>query len=242
MRLERLLPLAVAVLMAACSMVTADVVVLMGDKDNVANFTLPGDASTRRAAYENAAQHDWGLYNLFQGIARNFDRVSDSEGNQLFAATFQNLPAIDPSYPVTLEIGLKADLYTNQNDLLHLQYNNDPPPADYKTNAWYLDNHYYWGRSLNAVWTDTGHTGTWDSHETMVATFDLKALPWGSGTMDLLPQINFDGYLDVSVSDDTAVDYMQLRYTPVPEPATAWLLAAAAFGALPLARRLRRRG
>ena len=41
--------------------------------------------------------------------------------------------------------------------------------------------------------------------------------------MNLLPELNSNGYLDVVVSDDSAVDYMKL--TVIPEPVTLALLA-----------------
>ena len=53
---------------------------------------------------------------------------------------------------------------------------------------------------------------------------DLSALPLaGGGTLNLLPELNSNGYLDVVVSDDSAVDYMKL--TVIPEPVTLALLA-----------------
>jgi len=60
-----------------------------------------------------------------------------------------------------------------------------------------------WSRGLPVL-----NSGTWNPGQEMCLDLDLSNLP-GSG-LNLLPIIQMAGHLDVSVQDDTAVDYLEL--------------------------------
>ncbi len=64
----------------------------------------------------------------------------------------------------------------------------------------------------------TGLLGGWGNGTNATFTLDLAHLPLvGGGTLDLLPLINAHGFIDVNISDDTAVDYTRLVvHTSVP--------------------------
>jgi hypothetical protein len=57
----------------------------------------------------------------------------------------------------------------------------------------------------------TGLVGSWSGGQVATLVLDLAALPLpGGGTLDLIPQINSLGFIDVNVSDETACDFMRL--------------------------------
>lgn len=68
--------------------------------------------------------------------------------------------------------------------------------------------------------------GTFDTGDVLQdVSLDLKALPLaGGGTLDLIPAINSNGFLDVTLHDDHIVDYVALDVAPVPVPASGLLL------------------
>lgn len=79
-------------------------------------------------------------------------------------------------------------------------------------------------------------TSAWNAGDEVEFTLDLAALPLvGGGTLDLLPLLNANGFLDVNLSDDTAVDFMRLDVTAVPLPG-AFALLLPALGLLPRRR------
>ena len=56
-------------------------------------------------------------------------------------------------------------------------------------------------------------------------TLDLAALPLdGGGTIDLIPMLNSNGFVDVFVGDESGTDYFQLTLV-IPEPSTLPLLS-----------------
>jgi hypothetical protein len=57
----------------------------------------------------------------------------------------------------------------------------------------------------------TGLLGAWNNGSSATFTLDLAHLPLANGsTLNLLPQLEAHGFLDVNISDDTAVDYVTL--------------------------------
>jgi hypothetical protein len=79
--------------------------------------------------------------------------------------------------------------------------------------------------------------GSWSQEEEAFLTLDLAALPLvGGGTLNLLPQLDAEGFLDVVVTDATAADFMRLNIV-VPEPTTGLLMATGLIGLAILGRR-----
>lgn len=70
----------------------------------------------------------------------------------------------------------------------------------------------------------------WSGGQVATIVLDLGALPLpGGGTLDLIPQINSQGFIDVNVADETACDFMGLSIdttmtTSVPPRAGAAIL------------------
>ena len=57
----------------------------------------------------------------------------------------------------------------------------------------------------------TGLLGGWGGGSSAILVLNLAALPLlGGGTLDLLPLVNANGFIDVNIADDTAVDYVRL--------------------------------
>lgn len=81
---------------------------------------------------------------------------------------------------------------------------------------------------------------SWGPGDDETFTLDLANLPLaGGGTLNLLPEIDSRGYVDVFVNDDSGVDYMILTATVVPEPSTIliWSLLCVTFGCVGFWRR-----
>lgn len=73
-----------------------------------------------------------------------------------------------------------------------------------------------------------------------VTQLDLRTIDVANGPFvgqSIAQTMNTLGYLDVFHQDDAQIDYLELRYTQVPEPASLALLGLAAAAAL-----TRRRG
>jgi hypothetical protein len=71
-----------------------------------------------------------------------------------------------------------------------------------------------WGRYLGDGNPSAGLLpGNWCTNTAGVTlTFDLSALPLaGGGTMDLLPDLNLNGFVDFTMQDDSAVDFLSLE-------------------------------
>lgn len=87
---------------------------------------------------------------------------------------------------------------------------------------------------------------SWNAGDDATILLDLMALPIaGGGTLNLLPQLNAHGFLDVVISDDSATDYMTLTLETAPAPEPGGLLLAvlgiAGTGAARWRRRVFRR-
>ena len=73
----------------------------------------------------------------------------------------------------------------------------------------------------------------WSTGDSGTILFDLTALPLaGGGTLDITPQLNTNGFLDVLVGDETGADYflLTLDVSPVPIPAALPLFMSAIAG------------
>lgn len=81
---------------------------------------------------------------------------------------------------------------------------------------------FVWQRSLGARGSDPGlFGGSWTAGRKGSLVLDLSALPMIDGsTLDIISQMNTRGFLDVTVADETAVDFYRLSLNSVPEPST----------------------
>ena len=84
------------------------------------------------------------------------------------------------------------------------------------------------GGALNGL--ATGPVDDWLVDSVFTLVLDLSALPLQVGTLNILPDLQVNRFLDVIVADDTAVDYMRLTITAVPEPATLALFGISLAG------------
>ncbi|HVM59363.1 MAG TPA: PEP-CTERM sorting domain-containing protein [Verrucomicrobiae bacterium] len=234
-RLQRLVMAGAMVLLAAPGLAFGQYMdILVGDKDNFADHN-GADAVTLRPAFASAMACDWETYN--DGL-RDMDVHYTVQGNTKFAMSFQDLPLIDVTQPVRLIVGMKADGSTGANDGLFLQYDGETPPENYQTTRW--DISFLWGQGLNSYWPLTGNPGTiWDNNESMIVTQYLGGLTVPGGG-SLLDQINGVNALDVCVSDDTGVDFVELSFTAIPEPSSLALVGGGLAGLFCLADPRRR--
>lgn len=174
------------------------VVVLAGDKDNFASAGDPADVIQLRPGFSSwlgrAGGHNATLHG---GQSQPFDLANPD--NWDFGYTFTNLP---PVCSATLTIHFRAGSTQPSTDGFALQF------QDATTS-------FGWSTSLNSIDAAFGGDGTWNPGEDIAITLNLKALPLGSGTYNLVPLINADGYLDVYVQDDTGIDYIELVYAPL---------------------------
>ena len=185
-------------------------VFLAGVEDD---FVLPVEAAT-------PSQELSDLLIASQG-AKDFDATTV---NADAAHTFVSLPSNITD--ATLEFAVRAISDTTESDGIFLSFVNTET-TDLLDAIVYVRTFGGFGGSVNPpfIESDPGliQASEWRPGNEATVILDLSALPLASGgTLDLLSQLNTNGYLDVVVGDDSAVDFMKL--TVVPEPATLGLL------------------
>ena len=164
-----------------------------GREDNFS--TGDGSEPTDPSAY---LLSNWGYCS--SGPLTQFDVIPQ---DKCFVHTFGKC-CWPPSYTITeayLEICMKAGPSMPYTDSIKFRQNGDN----------------LWGISLNGLiswWTD-GTDNRWDQEQTECFVLDLSNLPLGSGMSNILSRLE-DGYLDIIVADDTAVDYMVLTVKACP--------------------------
>jgi hypothetical protein len=176
----------------------------VGEQDNFDNSAGPPDPIYMRSEYEAFVNRPGGNNCAYHGCqALPFDTLNPL--NWEFGYTFTNLPDLDSA---TLEIHLRSGSGAGSgNDALGLQW------IDNGDGTW----NWGWYRRLSDLDAYMGGDGVFSPDEDLVVFVDMFQLPLSDGsTLDLLPMINADGYLDVRVQDDTAIDYILLRATVAP--------------------------
>lgn len=94
-------------------------------------------------------------------------------------------------------------------------------PNNFLANSFSGDSHWYsWISDLNPS----------ALNQPIDLSLDLSSLLTNNGSINLLPMLNNEGFLDVQIQDDTAVDYLTLEIETVPEPGTIAGLAVLGFG------------
>jgi hypothetical protein len=112
-----------------------------------------------------------------------------TQNDHAFAHRF-NLGAGNCIQSVTLEIKLKALESDATNDTMSIKVPGSPS----------------WGKPIHAI----SPTGTWTSPKVKTVLFDLGAMPSGGGSTNLIPALDSTRVLDISMQDDTSVDYIKL--------------------------------
>ena len=197
------------------------ITILAGDIDNFASFDAITDTPTLRTGFAEAVQNEPNNFSLHDQVPQPFDSL---DRNRTFGHTFQDLCAADLNFPVTLELGMRTT--GGFNDTLHLMYTGTPPTSGPTALS---GSDFSWGARIQSLTTED-----WGAVTAEVITLDLTNLP-GSG-LNIVPQINANGYLDVYSQDDTGFDYISLDYQCVPEP-SGMSISCLALMLLPIARR-----
>jgi hypothetical protein len=160
------------------------------------DFTGPEPASPSAALVARLAAA--GTTNL-----RDFD--DGCAHDRFFAHTFSNLPGCISEAHLTIR--LRACGSVPNNDTLGLSFTG--------SGGTLVTNAGTWGRYLGSGNASPGLTNVaWSPGLTMVVPLDLSDLTNPDGThTNLLPSLNANGFLDVIVQDDSAVDYVTLDVT-----------------------------
>ena len=203
-------------------------------------FTLPPDIAT--PSPELAAI----LTNSYGGF-QNFDLVANVNGgsdNTQVAHTFTGLPS--HIFSATLEMRVFAGsgwMSGESTDGLILSF------VDSSTTEWVDDIVYkrtfgpYTGSGTIFSDPDAGllKSSPWSIGDDFTFTLDLSVLPLAAGgALNLFSSIEDHGFLDVTVSDETGVDYMKLNVNAVPIPGAVWLLGSGLAGIIGLRRKARK--
>ncbi len=183
--------------------------VLVGDRDGFVGPDDPNGVIFRRPEFDAFVLHP-NRNNCAWHNCRALPFDTDNTLDWSFGHSFMNLPTLASA---TLEIHVRGGGFGRGNDGIALQYINTGDPNDPLQWAW------GWFGPFNLLETVPGAIsdgdGSWDGNDELTVVLDLSALPGPGGTtVDLLPMINADGYLDVYIADDTDVDYIELNYTP----------------------------
>lgn len=191
-----------------------------GDTDDFGDPNDPNDTIILRDTFEAWLDQTGNNTDYHNGESMPFDIDEPSEGdpfngvmiysNWHFGYTFEDLPSLPQD--AMLRIRLKGLNGSPGNDSLRLMYTGDGTQAEfaYSINLGSLQDEYF-------------GDGTWDEDDVRTFEVPLNSLPLGGGDTNLIDNINAAGYLDVCVTDDTGVDWINL----VPAPGTASLLLLA---------------
>ncbi|GEM_PF-1572467 len=144
-------------------------------------------------------------------------KFDEQAPNRVFGHTFANLRPLDNSTicTATLEIRVKAQQGGSGNDAIYLGV------APSGSNPWTWGHHFGNPGGLGAPFPAIWSPGT----APVTYLFDLNNLPTPGGPVSLISLLNSNGYLDMLMQDDTAIDYMILTVgyccppangTPVP--------------------------
>jgi len=112
-----------------------------------------------------------------------------TKGDRAFAHRFY-LPAGNWIQSATLEIKIKALPGGSTNDTMGIRV---PGSSS-------------WAKPISAI----APTGTWTPPKVKTVLFNLGAMPSGGGSTNLIPALNTLRKLDISIQDDTSVDYIKL--------------------------------
>jgi hypothetical protein len=160
-------------------------------------FAIPVEVSDGFSLPDTApASPSSELTTAFSGPFRKFDQIIP---NRQFGHTFTGLP---PNIlDAELEIGLRAGFGYSVNDALYLEF---------------LNPSFRWAKRISDLPPNPPGSGTpigsWFAGTSQVFVLDLDDLPPSTASVTSVIGDMADGDLDVYIQDDTAVNYMILRY------------------------------
>lgn len=189
------------------------------------NFAGPGDP----AHPSNELRR---VLNLRGGV-QNFDLTAGVNGgsaNTFVAHTFSTLPVGIIS--ATLELTVRASTASGiETDGIFLSFVDSTTTDFAEAVVWGRSFGTYLNPPANSPFTEsdpTGLVGGWAAGQQATIFIDLAAVPLASGgALNFIPWLNSHRFLDVTVGDETAVDYMILSMGTaeiVPEPTSPLLL------------------
>lgn len=179
-------------------------------------FALPADIASPSPQLVSS-------YHALAGSSfQDFDLIPNVNGGSIdrpIPHTFTGLPS--SIIAATLELRVRGGNADVSTDGIILSFVDAATP-DYLDDMVYARTFGRFDSSTNLFASDPGllTSGTWSSGHDVTFTLDLANLTTADGgTLNLLPDLNANGFLDVLVGDETGVDYMLLSVT-VREPAT----------------------
>jgi hypothetical protein len=203
---------------SALPSLAAEVVITAGQVDN---FAPPADPASPSGALK-------ALPLSFQ----NFDLIAGVNGlsDRQVAHTFAGLPPGIDGAILQLRVRAGNDAGVNTDGLLISFV--DSTTTDYCSDVvWGRPFAPYVGSGCYPAPDPAGLVGAWNPGDSVTIVLDLAALPLaGGGTLNLIPQLNISGFIDVNVSDETGCDFMRLSIdsttvTSVHPPASTSKLA-----------------
>ena len=200
-------------------------------------FALPSDSSSPSSEMLSVgpAQQDFDLIANVNGGDDNTDVVH----------TFSALPAGITSASLRMRVQAGSSGGSEDNDGVVLAFV-DSSTADWKDAIVYLRTFGLWEPDRPSLLPeDPGllQSTIWSPGNDFTFTLDLSALPLvDGGNLNLLAELNTNGFLDVVVGDETGVDYMELTVEAVPLPAVplpaaVWLFGTALIGLVGFSKR-----
>lgn len=205
-----------------------------------AGFAAPADSASPSAAL-GAAIAAFAEGPNSQGFDLTLG-VNGGSADRQVAHTFLNLPAAITAGTLTVRVRASTDPFAF-TDGIALSFVH-AGATDYRAEVAAVYSCAFGGSSgggsvlFNPLDPGLLQSTLWQAGNEQEFTLDLAALPlMGGGTLNLLPLLNSNGFLDVNVTDDTAADFMRLNLTSVPLPGTLFPL----LGGLALLGNCRRR-
>ena len=186
-------------------------------------FAAPADAASPSAALGVAiAAFAEGPNSQSFDLTRG---VNGGSADRQVADTFLTLPAAITAGTLTVRVRASTDAFAF-TDGIALSFVH-AGATDYRAEVAAVYSRGFGGSSVLFTALDPGllQSTLWQAGIEQEFTLNLAALPrMGGRTLNLLPLLNSNGFLDVNVTDDAAADFMRLNLTSVPLPGTLFPL------------------
>ncbi len=230
--------LSYVMLAIVCTVYSAEAAVFTYQAGSMDGFSLPADAASPSAALVTSvgANTDHSQSTQLQ-FFQDFDLIANVNGgsnNRAVGHTFSGLPTgiTGASLEFSVQAGYDPSVWSDQILFSFVQSSTD---NWVDTLAWFRpfgprDYNSFINNQWNLLYSDPGMLASWVGGDVATFTLDLSALPLYDGTfLNLIPDLNTYGFLDIIVEDETGVDYYALTINAVPLPPSVFFFATGLF-------------
>ncbi len=197
-------------LVAGQAWAVTEMVIPAGTPDG---FALPTEPSAPNSHLMSVIVSDRGFHDFDE--EKDLVPGSSIEVNSYLLHRFSGLPNDIIEAKLEFRIRVIPNGALGLSDQIAIFFD-DGTVTGFDDNVWFR----FFGDCCPGQFYGTGFVepgGEWLAPDDETVLVDLAELPldpaFGGGTLDLIPQLNEHGFLDVMIGDETSTDYMVLRLT-----------------------------